>query len=882
MSNFIGVSVPRFMASGTSTRLPVVYRATVQGLIPFKTYRYFNMGAVNNDLGTTAPGAGNPLLINSITSVFTYTSAGSLTTSGNYETFIADATGNYTGWFAFIHTGNARFTPGNNVIPSLVLGDTTGTLLARYALNDSITVLAFSSSPGVNYGTGVYGISLGLPKNFVALYDNTSGTGKPLAQTYTESEGILIPNVVQFYADSVNGINGRWGTILPNTLPGGLMRVELRSITNGSLISYNTSSTGIWQSGINTINPSGGASPLRLAPGDAPLFNAPLLVTPANGTVDLTITPILTWSGVPTATSYRVQVSQDSLFSIPSFDTVLSAITVMIPSGKITTNTKYFWRANATNSVGTGAWSTIWNFTTAPLIPNAPVLAQPINGAVNQPTSVTFIWYKSLEQLVTKANNKTKVRVFKDGSLTISKYWIEYSTDSTFTNSVTRDTTLTDTTKSVTGLNNLATYYWRVRSLNQTGWGNFSAVWKFTTIIATPAAPTLITPVNNATCIALTPTMTWGAVAGALSYRLQISTDSTFGTTTWDTSGVAGTSATVQTGKLNNFTKYYWRVNATNSGGTGAWSLIWNFTTMLGTPTLISPPNNATNVSLTPTLTWSSVTGATSYRVQISTDSTFSTTVWDSSGITGTSVNVLLSQTTAYFWRVNASNSGCTGHWSSTFRFTTLSLGLPLNLKVYMEGFWGGTSQVVDTMRIYLANSTAPYAYVDSNKLILSATGTTSPLFTHANAGNYFIVVKHRNHLETWSRLPQTFAPGVPVNYDFTTDSAKAYGFNMKKVGNVWVTYGGDPNQDGSIDALDIPIFIAQYGQTGGYFSCDFNGDGSVDALDVQIIVANFGLTKSVPTLIAGFYNNINKKKQELMNMIKSGKMNTPKDSKKK
>lgn len=181
--------------------------------------------------------------------------------------------------------------------------------------------------------------------------------------------------------------------------------------------------------------------------------------------------------------------------------------------------------------------------------------------------------------------------------------------------------------------------------------------------------------------------------------------------------------------------------------------------------------------------------------------------------------------------------------------FTPYPVGLPLNLKVYLEGFWNGTTQVADTVRIYLAASSSPYAFVDSQKVVLSTSGTTSPTFTGASSGNYYIVVKHRNHLETWSRLPQTFTAGTPVAYDFTTDSAKAYGYNMKKVGSVWVLFGGDPNQDGSIDGIDIPIFISQFGST-GYLSCDFNGDNDVNAQDVVIIASNFGLTKVVPTLI--------------------------------
>ncbi|MCX6164662.1 MAG: hypothetical protein NTU73_07340 [Ignavibacteriae bacterium] len=109
-------------------------------------------------------------------------------------------------------------------------------------------------------------------------------------------------------------------------------------------------------------------------------------------------------------------------------------------------------------------------------------------------------------------------------------------------------------------------------------------------------------------------------------------------------------------------------------------------------------------------------------------------------------------------------------------------------------------------------------------------------------------MVKHRNHLETWSALPQTFVSGVPLNYAFTTDSTKAFGMNMRKVGTVWAFIVGDANQDGSIDASDVTdLLIPQYGNI-GYLSCDFNGDGSVDAADIPYMIANYGLTKVIPT----------------------------------
>ena len=222
-------------------------------------------------------------------------------------------------------------------------------------------------------------------------------------------------------------------------------------------------------------------------------------------------------------------------------------------------------------------------------------------------------------------------------------------------------------------------------------------------------------------------------------------------------------------------------------------------------------------------------------------------------------LRINLTGMTQYYWRVNATNAGGTGSWSTVWNFRTLQ-NLTLNLKVYLEGFWNGSSQVPDTTTVYLANPTSPFAFMDSAKVFLSTTGTALVNFTKAPNGNYYLVVNHRNHLETWSKLPQAFVTNVAVNYDFTTAANKAFGDNMKQFGSVWVLYGADANRDGSIDALDVFVFIGQFGNS-GYLSCDFNGDESVDALDVPIIIANFGLGKSVPTLDVQLPGNIRKEK---------------------
>jgi len=91
-------------------------------------------------------------------------------------------------------------------------------------------------------------------------------------------------------------------------------------------------------------------------------------------------------------------------------------------------------------------------------------------------------------------------------------------------------------------------------------------------------------------------------------------------------------------------------------------------------PTLLSPMNNEIGISTSRTLKWNAVSGATSYTLQVSTNSSFSSFVYYQSGLTGTSKQVSgLTNQTQYYWRVSATNSYGTSGWSSEWSFTTLN-----------------------------------------------------------------------------------------------------------------------------------------------------------------------------------------------------------------
>ncbi|MCZ7554937.1 MAG: C10 family peptidase [Bacteroidia bacterium] len=92
----------------------------------------------------------------------------------------------------------------------------------------------------------------------------------------------------------------------------------------------------------------------------------------------------------------------------------------------------------------------------------------------------------------------------------------------------------------------------------------------------------------------------------------------------------------------------------------------------IATPTLSSPSHQATNICVTPTLVWNASSGADSYHLQVSTASSFATTVVDQPSLTGTSYAAgPLSMGVTYYWRVRATGTAGTSAWSSARSFTT-------------------------------------------------------------------------------------------------------------------------------------------------------------------------------------------------------------------
>ena len=108
-----------------------------------------------------------------------------------------------------------------------------------------------------------------------------------------------------------------------------------------------------------------------------------------------------------------------------------------------------------------------------------------------------------------------------------------------------------------------------------------------------------------------------------------------------------------------------------------------------------------------------------------------------------------------------------------------VSLPITLSITVIPEGFYNSINNTLnsrDTLTAYLRSSDSPYIIVDSAKAVIdSMTFTGNFIFNNASSGTYYIVVKHRNSIETWSKPGgEILTQGSTMNYDFTSSQSQA------------------------------------------------------------------------------------------------------------
>jgi hypothetical protein len=235
---------------------------------------------------------------------------------------------------------------------------------------------------------------------------------------------------------------------------------------------------------------------------------------------------------------------------------------------------------------------------------------------------------------------------------------------------------------------------------------------------------------------------------------------------------------------------------------------------------------------------------------------------WKKNGISilgATSNAYTASQSGSY--TVEETNSSNCSAASSPQVVTVNNCNVSLQLKLFIQGYYDQASTMLpvllnqlastdntltDTILVELHNALYPFDLALSKKAVLHTDGSAVCTFNYVNGnyylGNlYYVAIRHRNGLLTWSANPIAF-DSTTVVYDFSSSSSKAYGDNMLEVEpGVWAMYSADLNQDQNVDLLDMPILeadIAEY--MFGYAATDLNGDGNTDLLDV--IYMDYGI----------------------------------------
>ena len=448
---------------------------------------------------------------------------------------------------------------------------------------------------------------------------------------------------------------------------------------------------------------------------DPPVIGAETAITSTGFTIN--------WTASTGATSYELDVSTVINFNsfVPGYQALNVGNVVTFPITGLSANLTYYYRLRAVGAGGTSANSATGSQLTAPNAPTA-----------NAATNITSTGFTANWSISAGATG----------------YFLDVATDAGFTTFVTGYNNLSVgavQTIPVTGLSPNLTHYYRVRAANA---GGTSANSGTITVTTAPAPPTTTAATNIASN---SFTANWTASTGATGYRLDVSTDSLFGSfvSGYNNLSVAGTSQSVS--GINGATRYHYRVRAVNGSLVSDNSNTTSLTTLPnapGTPTATA----ATSITTTSFVAnWTVVSGATGYRLDVATDAGFTSILssynnllvaTNSQSVTGLSIG------TPYYYRVRAENPGGPSGNSNVITVTTIPpapvAAAATNLGTTSFTANWGTSSGATGYRLDVATDTAFTAFV-SGYNNLSVAGTSQSVTSLSQANTYYYRVRAEN-----------------------------------------------------------------------------------------------------------------------------------------
>jgi hypothetical protein len=467
----------------------------------------------------------------------------------------------------------------------------------------------------------------------------------------------------------------------------------------------------------------------------------------------------LSWGTSSGATSYEYWYDSTNDGACTTW--VSTGTATSAPISGLSASTRYYWQVRANNSFGTtyanGSFDAYWRFDTGS-VPVAYSKLSPLDGSVNQPTSLTLTWMA--------ATGATSY---------------EYCYDTTNDNACTTSwvSTGTATSAAISGLSTSSAYYWQVRANNSFGStyanGGIDAYWRFDTG-SLPGAFSKTSPVDAAVNQPTSLTLSWGTSSGATSYEYCYDSTNDGACTTWVNTG------TITSAGINGLAyggTYYWQVRAVNDFGTtyanGSETAYWSFTVGLlpGAFSKTSPADAATGQPTSLTLSWGTSSGATSYEYCYDSTNDDACTTWLSTGTTPSAGISGLAYGGTYYWQVRANNSlgttyangSETAYWSFTvgllpgaFSKTSPADGA-INQPVSLSLSWGTSSGA--TSYEYCYDSSDDDA---CTTWVSTGTATSAPISGLAYATSYYWQVRALNSMGS------TYANSVSTAFwSFTT-----------------------------------------------------------------------------------------------------------------
>lgn len=351
------------------------------------------------------------------------------------------------------------------------------------------------------------------------------------------------------------------------------------------------------------------------APTTAPTLSAP--TTGANGSYKVS------WTAISDITSYQLEESFNSGAWTSAYSGAQRTTSYTgKPAGT------YIYRVKACNGTGCGPVSATRTVTVVYAPSTAPTITTPTQ-------STTGAYTVSWTSVTGAATYRLEERVDSGG-------WIQIQESSATSQAMTA---------------NLAgVYSYRAYACNAAGCSAASAM-KSTEVVSSLGAPTLSTPASSSTG---SYTVSWTSVTSATSYQLE---ESSNGGSTWtQIQNAASTSASIS-GRTTGTYVYRARACTATCGGVSNSGTTQVLLVPAAPSTPSSPANNTTGSY---TVSWGTVTTATSYRLEESVNSGSWSEIFNAGG---TSASLAGRTTATYSYRARACNaSGCGGYSGAATR----------------------------------------------------------------------------------------------------------------------------------------------------------------------------------------------------------------------